>query len=90
MTPDGVLSVCTPTERELVAKKIDPVGLKEIAAMAGVSGERGGTVYIWRSRGTLPAEDRMVSGNPVWDRKVIEKWLVDTGRVKAETEEPVG
>jgi hypothetical protein len=82
MTPDGVQSVCTPTERTNVAKKIDPVGLKEIADMAGVSSTRGGTVYIWRSRGVLPDEDRLVSGNPVWDRKVIEKWLVDTGRVK--------
>jgi hypothetical protein len=82
VTRSGVQSVCTPDERENVAKKIDPVGLKEIAVMAGVNGERGGTVYIWRSRGVLPKEDRMVSGNPVWDRRAIEKWLVATGRVK--------
>jgi predicted DNA-binding transcriptional regulator AlpA len=66
-----------------VPKRIDPVGLKEIAEMAGVTSNRGGTVYQWKSQGILPPPDRTVSGNPVWDRGAIEQWLRDTGRVKA-------
>lgn len=49
------------------------VGIKEIAALAGV---KPATVYNWRD-GRLPDPEWVVSGTPVWREGVILRWLRD-------------
>jgi hypothetical protein len=53
------------------------VGLKEIGLMFRVGWN---TPYQWRTRKQLPAEDDLISGNPVWRLPTIYAWAAETNR----------
>jgi hypothetical protein len=56
---------------------VDPIGLADIADIAGV---RAATVKQWRRRGILPAPAATVASTPCWARAAVTTWLADTGR----------
>jgi predicted DNA-binding transcriptional regulator AlpA len=57
-----------------MGKKLDLVGLAEVAKMAGISKAR---LCNWRSRNVknVPKPIVELAQGPVWDKTVIEKWL---------------
>ncbi len=57
---------------------MDLVGPNEIADMLGVKRQ---TVYVWRNRRLIPEPEWTVSGSPIWQRKTVEKWAKETGRL---------
>lgn len=57
---------------------MDIVGVVEIAERLGV---RQQTVAVWKSRGLLPEPKWVVSRNPAWDWRDIERWARNTGRM---------
>ena len=59
-------------------RKVNLVGLKEIAVMLEVGYE---TVTKWRVREVLPEPDFMVSGTAIWYRSSISAWARSTGRL---------
>lgn len=61
-----------------MAASFDPVGESEIAERLGVLPT---TVHQWRYRGLLPEPGGIVSGNPVWNWRVIERWAKKTDRL---------
>lgn len=56
---------------------VEPVGAVEIAERLGV---RQQTVAMWKLRGIMPEPRWVVSGNPAWDWRDVEKWAEETGR----------
>ncbi len=58
-------------------RKFDLVGLTDIPPMLGIARQ---TARQWRQRGVLPEPQAVVSGNPVWERRTIIDWALETRR----------
>ena len=54
------------------------MGAAEVAEWLGVTES---AVRKMRQRGQLPIADAIVSRNPVWTRRTIERWGIDSGRL---------
>ncbi len=53
------------------------LGPAEVADLLGFSR---GTIYVMRSRKTIPEPDVIASGGPLWFEKTIRVWAEKTGR----------
>lgn len=62
----------------------DLVSLKQLAERLGVPYR---TAVQWRHRQRLPAPALMAGRSPVWEWPTVERWALDTGRLK-EREHP--
>jgi hypothetical protein len=56
---------------------VDPVGMREISELSGASKR---TVETWRLRDQLPEPAVVISVGPLWNRRDVELWLLDSGR----------
>ena len=61
----------------------DPVGPAEIADRLGV---REATIRQWKWRGLMPPPRTTISGVPLWDWPVVERWAAKTGRLSGGTD----
>ena len=59
-------------------RKFDLVGLTDIPPMLGIARQ---TARQWRTRGVLPDAQAVVSGAPVWERRTIIDWALETRRI---------
>jgi hypothetical protein len=61
----------------MTARKIEPIGVAEIGALAGVSRQH---VYNWIRRSKdMPRPAVRLACGPIWDADEIRKWLIGLG-----------
>ncbi len=56
----------------------DLVGLTDLPELLGIARQ---TARQWRTRGVPPEPQAVVSGSPVWERRTIIDWALETRRV---------
>lgn len=54
------------------------VSTGDIARLAGVTVD---AVAQWVKRGIFPEPLAKTSGGRIWEREVVERWLIETGRM---------
>lgn len=59
-------------------RTFDLVGLTDIPELLGIARQ---TARQWRTRGALPEPQAVVSGSPVWERRTIIDWALETRRI---------
>ncbi len=59
-------------------RTFDLVGLTDIPELLGIARQ---TARQWRTRGVLPEPQAVVSSSPVWERRTIIDWALDTRRI---------
>ena len=59
-------------------RTFDLVGLTDIPDLLGIARQ---TARQWRTRGVLPEPQAVVSGSPVWERRTIIDWALETRRI---------
>ena len=60
------------------ARTFDLVGLTDLPDLLGIARQ---TARQWRTRGVLPEPQAVVSGSPVWERRTIIDWALETRRI---------
>ncbi len=59
-------------------RTFDLVGLTDLPELLGIARQ---TARQWRTRGVLPEPQAVVSGSPVWERRTIIDWALETRRI---------